>query len=79
MPKSKKTSLETTLAQLETTLNTLEDEQLSLTESLGAFETGLKLVREAQAELHSAEQRVVTLMEESGNPVATPLKDQNEE
>ena len=61
MPKSKKTSLETTLAQLETTLNTLEDQQLSLADSLGAFETGLKLVREAQAELQSAEQRIVTL------------------
>ncbi len=78
MPKSKKLSLESTLTRLGATLTRLEDEQISLSESLAAFEDGLKLVREAQAELQAAEQRVAILTEESGEPVPQPLHDKGE-
>lgn len=78
MPKNKKPSLENTLGKLESTLIRLEDDQLSLTDSLGAFEEGLKLVREAQAELQTAEQRIVALTEESGDPSSTPFQDKDD-
>jgi exodeoxyribonuclease VII small subunit len=78
MPKSKKLSLESTLTQLTATLTRLEDEQISLSDSLSAFEDGLKLVREAQAELQAAEQRVAILTEESGALVSQPLQDKDE-
>jgi len=79
MAKNDKLKLEETLSQLETTIAQLDEEQLSVAESLAAFETGLKLIRKAQKELQDAEQRVVALIEEGGEPMAKPfLEDSGE-
>lgn len=77
MAKSSKLDLEATLAQLETTINKLDEEQLSVADSLVTFETGLKLIRKAQTYLQQAEQRVVALIEEGGEPSARPLLDED--
>ena len=68
MAKDSKLNLETTLAKLEATIEKLDEEQLSVEDSLSAFEAGLKLVRKAQKDLQDAEQRVMALVEEGGEP-----------
>ena len=79
MTKDNKLSLEATLAQLETTIEKLDKEQLSVADSLAAFEAGLKLVRKAQQDLQAAEQRVVALIEEGGEPSPKPFLDEKQE
>ena len=79
MAKNSKPSLEATLSQLETTIEKLDEEQLSVADSLAAFEAGLKLVRKAQQELKAAEQRVVALIEEGGEPSPKQFLDENPE
>lgn len=60
---------EQALSELENLVTKMEAGDLSLEESLQAFETGVKLTREAQARLNAAEQRVKILMEEQGQLV----------
>jgi exodeoxyribonuclease VII small subunit len=60
----KKIDFEKSLAALEAIVHQLEDGDLSLEESLAAFEQGVKLTRECQAALDAAEQRVQLLMEQ---------------
>ena len=79
MTKKDKLNLEATLSQLETTIDKLDEEQLSVADSLAAFGTGLKLIRKAQKELQDAEQRVTALIEEGGEPVAQPFQDDSAE
>ena len=79
MAKNTKLNLEATLAQLEATIDKLEEEQLGVADSLAAFEAGLKLVRTAQKELQQAEQRVVALVEEAGNPVSKSFREESPE
>jgi exodeoxyribonuclease VII small subunit len=79
MAKKDKLNLEATLSQLESTIDKLDQEQLSVADSLAAFETGLKLIRSAQKELQDAEQRVTALIEEDGEPVAKPFQDESAE
>ena len=79
MPKNERNSFESTLSNLESTLKRLEDDQLSLTDCLGAFEEGLKLVREAQTELQTSEQRIVTLTDRSGDPSSGAFQDKKDD
>jgi exodeoxyribonuclease VII small subunit len=79
MAKKDKLDLEATLSQLESTIDKLDEEQLSVADSLAAFETGLKLIRKAQKDLQDAEQRVIALIEEGGEPVAKPFQEENAE
>ena len=44
----------------------MEEGELSLEDSLAAFERGIKLTRECQAALKDAEQKVQVLLDESG-------------
>jgi len=60
---------ESVLQQLEGIINTLEQEDTSLEASLVAFEKGVKLARDGQKTLASAEQQVSLLLEQSGAPV----------
>jgi len=53
---------EASLKQLEEIVNKMEQGQLTLEQSLGAFEQGVKLTRECQTTLKQAEQRVAKLM-----------------
>lgn len=56
------TGFEESLKQLEEIVNKMEQGQLSLEQSLGAFEQGVQLTRQCQSTLKQAEQRVAKLM-----------------
>jgi len=66
--KDKPFDFEVSLSQLEDLVTAMEDGDLSLEESLKAFETGIKLTRECQAALQRAEQKVQVLMNSDGAP-----------
>ncbi len=51
--------------QLETIVERLESGELSLEDALGAFEQGVRLTRDAQQRLDSAELKVRALSEDS--------------
>lgn len=51
----------------------MEDGDLSLDDSLKAFEAGVKLTRECQQALADAEQKVQLLMEKNGELVSEPF------
>lgn len=55
---------EAALAELEQLVAGMEAGSLSLEESLAAFERGIKLTRECQSALHSAELRIKALTQE---------------
>ena len=57
---------EQSLADLQTLVERLENGELSLEESLGSFEQGIRLTRECQAALTQAEQKVQMLLERDG-------------
>lgn len=63
MPSSDATTgFEESLKQLEEIVNKMEQGQLSLEQSLGAFEQGVQLTRQCQSTLKQAEQRVAKLI-----------------
>lgn len=57
---------EKALTELETIVHKMEDGQLSLEQSLEFFEKGIKLTRQCQQALSSAEQRVQMLIDKDG-------------
>ena len=59
-------SFEESLTELEGIADKLEKGQLSLDESLMLFEKGIKLVRECNMKLKSAQQKLEQLVEENG-------------
>ena len=59
---------EVALQSLEELVTAMEDGELSLEESLQAFEKGIKLTRECQSALQKAEQKVQMLINENGDP-----------
>lgn len=65
-------SFDTTLAELERLVDSMERGDLSLEQSLAAFEQGVRLSREAQAALTQAEQKVQLLLDEAGNTAPFP-------
>ena len=67
MAKTKKSvDFEEALDQLEELVEDMENGDLTLEESLKAFEQGIKLTRECQTALSQAEQKVQMLVEENG-------------
>ncbi|MBN7771576.1 exodeoxyribonuclease VII small subunit [Marinobacter daepoensis] len=56
---------ESSLNELENLVRDLEQGELSLEQSLAAFERGVKLTRDCQSALKSAEQRVEQLVQNS--------------
>ena len=58
---------EKALEQLEELVSSMEDGELTLEDSLQAFEKGIKLTRECQAALKKAEQKVQVLINENGD------------
>jgi exodeoxyribonuclease VII small subunit len=73
MPKGKKIDFEASLGQLEKLVAQMEDGDLTLEQSLKAFEEGVKLTRECQQTLAQAEQKVQLLMEQNGELVTEPF------
>jgi exodeoxyribonuclease VII small subunit len=66
---------EQALDQLENLVEAMEGGDLSLEDSLKAFEQGIKLSRECQTALATAEQKVQLLLEENGQLKAVDLDD----
>jgi len=62
----KSVDFELALDQLEELVEEMEQGDLTLEESLKAFEQGIKLTRECQGALAAAEQKVQMLIEENG-------------
>ena len=66
MAAKKSYPFEQSLEKLEKLVERMEEGDLSLEDSLKNFEEGIKLTRECQQALASAEQRVKMLIEENG-------------
>ena len=74
MPRKKKTTdFEQSLQELETLVTRMEQGDLSLEESLKAFEEGISLTRECQTILAQAEQKVQVLIENEGELKTAPF------
>ena len=69
-------SFEQAVQRLGEIVEKLEGGDLPLEESLAMFEQGIRLSREAQARLDSAEKRVEQLLgfDENGRPLVTPVE-----
>ncbi|UCJ16949.1 exodeoxyribonuclease VII small subunit [Pseudomonas sp. MM211] len=65
---------EQSLTDLQTIVERLENGELSLEESLSAFEQGISLTRDCQASLTQAEQKVQILLERDGELQAAPFE-----
>lgn len=68
-----KPDLEQSLEQLEALVESLERGDLSLEDSLKAFEAGIRLTRQCQETLAAAEQKVQLLIEQNGVLKAQPF------
>lgn len=64
-PKKKAVDFEQSLKALEDLVNRMEQGDMSLEESLDAFQKGIALTRECQTRLAEAEQQVNLLIEEN--------------
>jgi len=71
-----KKKFEDALAELETIVRRLEDEQLPLDEAIALFEEGIKLSRFCSARLEEAEKKISLLMsDDKGNPQEQPFEE----
>lgn len=66
--KTEAPDFEASLEQLESLVHAMEDGELSLEQSLEAFEKGIRLTRECQKALQEAEQKVQYLLGEDDAP-----------
>lgn len=73
--KKKSIDFEQSLDALQATVELLESGDLSLEDALQTFEKGIGLTRDCQQALDSAQQRIMLLLEQNGQPVETPLED----
>ncbi|MFI2811426.1 MULTISPECIES: exodeoxyribonuclease VII small subunit [Microbulbifer] len=71
--KEKPATFEQALGELEQLVERLEAGDLPLEDALADFERGVKLTRECQQKLASAEQKVKVLMEENGEVREQPF------
>ena len=70
-------NFEEALEELERLVSSMEEGELSLEDSMTAFEKGIKLTRECQTALQKAEQKVKILLNESGETQAFDVKDED--
>ena len=73
MARKKAADFETSLAELQTLVERLESGELSLEDSLGAFEQGIRLTRDCQASLSQAEEKEQILLERDGELDEAPF------
>ncbi|MFZ5958067.1 exodeoxyribonuclease VII small subunit [Pseudomonas sp. QL9] len=73
MARKKAVDFEQSLAELQTLVERLESGELSLEDSLGAFEQGIRLTRDCQSALSQAEQKVQILLERDGELSEAPF------
>ena len=69
-------NFEKALENLEQLVSSMESGELSLEDSLKAFETGIKLTRGCQTALKKAEQKVQILVSEEGDTEDAKLEDE---
>ena len=69
-------NFEEALQELERLVSSMEEGELSLEDSMKAFEKGIKLTRECQTALQKAEQKVEILLNESGETQAFNVEDE---
>lgn len=79
MARKKAVNFEESLEELEALVEQLEDGDLSLEESLAAFEKGVRIARECQDALKQAEQRVQILLRQNGDEQLAPFADANDD
>lgn len=77
-PKKKAVDFEQSLNALEALVNRMEQGDMTLEESLQAFETGIALTRECQMRLAAAEQQVTKLIEQQGNIHLEPFDEEGD-
>jgi exodeoxyribonuclease VII small subunit len=78
MARAKSVNFEKALDQLEELVEDMEHGELSLEESMKAFEKGIKLTRDCQAALAQAEQKVQILLEKNGELVVEAFSEDDE-
>ena len=74
---TKDASIESQLEKIQELVTRMEEGELSLDDTLSAFEQGVKLIREAQANLAEAEQKIQLLTEQGEAPVATSFSEED--
>ena len=79
MARKKSVDFEKSLNDLEHLVEQMETGELSLEDSLKAFEKGIKLTRECQQALVEAEQKVELLLEENGELTSEEFADEPDE
>ncbi|MEE9396489.1 MAG: exodeoxyribonuclease VII small subunit [Methylococcales bacterium] len=74
MAKKNTLNFEKSLGELEQLVESMEQGDLSLEESLKSFEKGIQLTRSCQKALQEAEQKVQILLTKDGENTLSPLK-----
>ena len=72
-------SFEQALTKLESIVHDLEDGELGLSEALGRYEEGVRLLKQCYGLLERAERRIELLsgVDAEGNPVTQPFDDES--
>ena len=73
MPKKKTPTFEEAMAELEALVETMEQGELTLEESLKSFERGIELTRTCQTALKEAEQKIEILSGKDENAELEPF------
>jgi exodeoxyribonuclease VII small subunit len=66
----KKIDFESSLKELESIVEKLEDEDINLEDSVKSFEKGISLVKECQKQLHNAELKIKNLLDDGSSSEA---------
>ena len=66
----KKIDFESSLKELESIVEKLEDEDINLEDSVKSFEKGISLVKECQKQLHNAELKIKKLLDDGSTAEA---------
>ena len=67
MAKDKKIDFESSLKDLESIIEKLEDENINLEDSVKSFEKGINLVKECQQQLQNAELKIKKLLDDGSS------------
>ena len=79
MSKKKAIPFEHSLKELEALVKKMDSGELNLEESLSAFENGISLIRQCQAALQNAEQKVQMLIENNGELTTQAFDEDDDE
>ncbi len=66
----KKIDFESSIKELESIVEKLEDEDINLEDSVKSFEKGISLVKECQKQLHNAELKIKKLLDDGSSSEA---------